>query len=158
MAFVKTHDGKLQKFPYTMGDLRNDNPHTSFPRRIPAAVLASYGVFEVEVDTSPEVDQKNYKAVRDEFPTYTNGEWRLQWSVVEKTAEEKQRSLEAAESKVRAKRDNLLTTTDWVVVSHTEKGNQIPVEWATYRQALRDVTNHANFPYLTDADWPTKPV
>jgi hypothetical protein len=30
-------------------------------------------------------------------------------------------------------------------------------EMATYRQALRDITGHANFPYLEDADWPVKP-
>jgi hypothetical protein len=27
----------------------------------------------------------------------------------------------------------------------------------SYRQALRDITSHANWPNLTDADWPTKP-
>lgn len=26
-----------------------------------------------------------------------------------------------------------------------------------YRQALRDITDHVNFPYLNDADWPVKP-
>jgi hypothetical protein len=29
--------------------------------------------------------------------------------------------------------------------------------WGTYRQALRDITGHVNFPYLTEADWPVKP-
>ena len=27
----------------------------------------------------------------------------------------------------------------------------------TYRQALRDITAHADFPYLVDSDWPVKP-
>jgi hypothetical protein len=27
----------------------------------------------------------------------------------------------------------------------------------SYRQALRDITNHANWPNLNDEDWPTKP-
>jgi len=30
-------------------------------------------------------------------------------------------------------------------------------EMTTYRQALRDITDHANFPYLAEDDWPTKP-
>ena len=27
----------------------------------------------------------------------------------------------------------------------------------SYRQALRDITAHSNWPYLQEADWPTKP-
>jgi hypothetical protein len=27
-----------------------------------------------------------------------------------------------------------------------------------YRQALRDITDHVNFPYLADEDWPVKPA
>ena len=30
-------------------------------------------------------------------------------------------------------------------------------EMATYRQALRDITTHENWPNLEDADWPTEP-
>ena len=30
-------------------------------------------------------------------------------------------------------------------------------EMRTYRQALRDITTHANWPNLADGDWPTKP-
>ena len=31
-------------------------------------------------------------------------------------------------------------------------------EMRDYRQALRDITTHANWPNLNDEDWPTKPV
>jgi len=31
------------------------------------------------------------------------------------------------------------------------------VEWQTYRQALRDITSHSNWPYLNPEDWPTEP-
>jgi hypothetical protein len=30
-------------------------------------------------------------------------------------------------------------------------------QWATYRQALRDITDHENFPYLEESDWPVSP-
>jgi hypothetical protein len=58
---------------------------------------------------------------------------------------------------IRQQRDRLLAETDWIVIMHTEKGGSIPLEWATYRQALRDITDHVNFPHLQEADWPTKP-
>lgn len=54
----------------------------------------------------------------------------------------------------RNKRNALLAETDWTQVADA------PVDataWATYRQALRDITTHANWPNLVEADWPTKP-
>jgi len=155
MAYVKTHDGQAQAFPYTIGDLRKDNPQTSFPRRIPDDSLSAYGVFEVAVDTAPAIDEKNYRAVRSETPVEVSGKWVLQWSVVEKTAEEKQKYYDGFAQKVRSKRNALLSESDWVVVFHAEKGASIPVEWEVYRQALRDITGQAGFPY--DVTWPEKP-
>lgn len=54
---------------------------------------------------------------------------------VEKTLE--QYALE----ELRTKRDSLLNECDWVVVKYIEAGLQVPHEWVTYRQALRDLTN-----------------
>lgn len=154
MAYVKTQDGQPQKFPYTIGCLRKDNSSTSFPRHICAETLAAYGVFEVIMDTPPAVDSRSQKAARSNAPVYINSEWRLQWSVVEKTPEERQAYSDAAAKKVRVRRNTLLSDSDWTQVADA------PVDtaaWATYRQALRDITDHANFPYLEEADWPTKP-
>ena len=38
---------------------------------------------------------------------------------------------------------------------HTEKGTNIPVEWAEYRQALRDVPEQEGFPF--NVTWPQEP-
>lgn len=64
---------------------------------------------------------------------------------------------------VRQRRDALLAECDWVTVKAVDQnaqdslGIQVPQAWLTYRQALRDITSHANFPNLTETDWPTKP-
>lgn len=50
-----------------------------------------------------------------------------------------------------------LSESDWIVLRKTERDIDIPSEWNTYRQALRDLPTHANWPRLEDADWPTKP-
>ena len=47
-----------------------------------------------------------------------------------------------------------LAGTDWtqladVALTDTQKQN-----YATYRQALRDITTHKNWPNLNDSDWP----
>ena len=68
-----------------------------------------------------------------------------------------------AAEEVRTKRDKLLAECDWVTVKAVDQnaqdslGIQVPQVWLTYRQALRDITSHANFPNLTETDWPTKP-
>ena len=54
-------------------------------------------------------------------------------------------------SDVRNQRDRLLSDTDWMALSD----NTMTPEWATYRQALRDITGQSGFPY--DVVWPTKP-
>lgn len=58
-----------------------------------------------------------------------------------------------AEKSVRAKRQSLLTASDWTQLP------DVPLEtkalWATYRQALRDITDQTGFPF--DVVWPESP-
>lgn len=55
----------------------------------------------------------------------------------------------------RGTRDRLLADCDWVVVKALESGQSVPVAWATYRQALRDLPQQIGFP--TTIVWPVKP-
>ncbi len=52
---------------------------------------------------------------------------------------------------VRAERDQKLKDTDWMGMSDVT----MSTEWATYRQALRDVPAQDGFPYTIT--WPTEP-
>ena len=53
----------------------------------------------------------------------------------------------------RSLRNTLLAETDFYALSDVTMPDSI----ATYRQALRDLPNHANWPELNEDDWPTKP-
>lgn len=61
--------------------------------------------------------------------------------------------LEALATEARSKRNTLLAASDWTQVAdaHVDQA-----AWATYRQALRDITAQAGFP--TDISWPVQPV
>ena len=51
------------------------------------------------------------------------------------------------------RRDILIAETDWwASVDLT-----MTPEQTAYRQALRDITTHSNWPNLSDDDWPVKP-
>lgn len=58
----------------------------------------------------------------------------------------------------RQQRDRLLKESDWVTAVKLETGADIPEEWVTYRQALRDIPTHPDFPFIrVPPAWPTKP-
>ena len=61
---------------------------------------------------------------------------------------------ESAES-LRMQRDQKLTGTDWSQVADSALSDEDKQAYRDYRQALRNITNHANWPNLTDQDWPT---
>jgi hypothetical protein len=148
-------NGQVEKFPYSIGLLRKDHPNTSFPKTPTAQTLASFGVYPVR-ETNPSVGE-NQKLQKSWTPEYIGDEWLLNHQAVDMTVEEIAERDAVVANGVREERGKLLAETDWVVVFHTEKGTNIPLEWETYRQALRDITNHVNFPHLQEADWPTKP-
>lgn len=67
---------------------------------------------------------------------------------------------DAAAKRNRAERDRRLAETDYLALSDAT----LTSDMTTYRQALRDITTHANWPNLvypdidgTGGDWPTKP-
>jgi len=51
----------------------------------------------------------------------------------------------------RGKRDLLLKESDWTQLPDAPVNREA---WAAYRQALRDLTDHVNWPNLSADDWP----
>src|SRR6056297_41730 len=149
--FVKTTNGQLDEYPYTVGNLRRDNPNTSFPKRPSDEMLAEWGMRRVAKTDRPDVDHT--KNVTEGTPVLIGDAWTQVWEVTDATAEEIAQRTEDQASSVRRTRDQLIADTDWMALSD----NTLTPEWATYRQALRDITDHANFPWLNDEDWPVKP-
>jgi len=54
-------------------------------------------------------------------------------------------------------RNNKLSDTDWTQVEDSSLSASKKQDYKDYRQALRDITNHENWPNLTDEDWPILP-
>ena len=143
---LKLTNGTPEK--YSIGQLRRDNPNTSFPKNPTDDLLADWDVFPYSRPERPIVDGLTANVVDGGFERDADGNWIMLWMV-------EQLPLDQAERNIRRRRDSLLAETDWVVVFHTEKGTNIPLEWELYRQALRDITAQEGFPY--NVTWPTKP-
>jgi hypothetical protein len=74
-------------FPYSIGNLRRDNPNVSFPRNPSEELLASYDVFPVVSQEPPSHDPitENLGQIN---PTLVNGQWLQTWEVTDASAEE----------------------------------------------------------------------
>ena len=157
MAYVKTNNGIVAKYPYSIGDLRKDNPQTSFPKQITEDTLSEYGVFSVSTQNPETVNERTQKIVFADTPTLVSGGWVLVNSVTNKTEQEIADYDASVAESVRSERNQKLSDTDWTVLQDSPFTDAQTADWVIYRQALRDITGHADFPYLQDADWPVKP-
>ena len=157
----------------TQGEVRRMHSNTSLPRVWDANVCSALGIDPVLEAPKPEVTGYT-QAVRDGATQDANGNWVQAWTVVDmfsdytdqdgnlvtKTDQENDyqaRLNSEAAASVRTQRDAKLAESDWMVIKSAETGIALATEWATYRQALRDITDHANFPNLEEADWPVAP-
>jgi hypothetical protein len=146
--FVKVKNGVASAYPYSLTDLMLEHPQVSFPDPAPDALLAEYGVFPVDILPTPPVEDETHEVVYHDMPQEAGGVWSLGFDVMEKPA------LIVSEN-IRRKRDDFLRQTDWIVVKCVETGSQVPADWVAYRQALRDITGQAGFPFIVV--WPPFP-
>ncbi|MDB4588493.1 phage tail assembly chaperone [bacterium] len=151
--YVKITNGAVDQFPYTVANLRRDNPNTSFPKKINDEALNSWGVYRVTLEDTPSFNDKTQIVSMDTVPTLVNGTWTVGWTVNNMSQEDIDAKETAKATTLREQRDEKLAETDWWASSDLT----MTAEQTAYRQALRDITSHANWPHLEEADWPTKP-
>jgi hypothetical protein len=148
--YIKLNNGVPEN--YSIGQLRKDNINTSFPRHLTAELLAEHDVYAVTHQPMPDATATQ-KVELNESPTLVDGSWEMQWNVIDKTSEEIAADNAIKSESVRSIRDERLAATDWTALTDVT----MAAEMATYRQALRDITDHANFPNLQNTDWPETP-
>jgi len=157
----------------TQGQWRAHYSNVSLPRVWKAATLA--GLNLEAVLRSPAATTTAYQtSARDGVEQDANGNWVEKYvardmfadttetdndgNVVTTTKAQHEAAYQAgldasvAESN-RTKRNTLLADTDYFALTDVT----MDAAMTTYRQALRDITAHADWPNLSDSDWPTKP-
>ena len=152
----------------TQGEVRRMHSNTSLPRVWDANVCSGLGIDPVLAAPKPEVTGYT-QAIRNGATQDANGNWVTAWSVVDMFADTTdddgvtttkaeheaayQADLDAkASESVRTDRDAKLSESDWMVIKSAETGIALATEWATYRQALRDITAQDGFPH--NVIWP----
>jgi len=152
----------------TQGQWRSANPNTSLPRVWKAATLDALDLDPVLRSPAATVGQYQTSA-RDGVEQDANGNWVEKYvardmfadttedgvtttKAEHETAYQATLDAKAAEA-VRKQRDDLISATDYFALTDVT----MDADMTSYRQALRDITDHVNFPYLEEADWPVKP-
>jgi hypothetical protein len=96
--YILAPNQTAEKYPYSIGQLRRDNPQTSFPRNPSESLLAQYDVFPVLPTPQPEIDPMAQR-IEEATPVLSEGDWLQVWSVIDLTPEEiAQRLLELQQS------------------------------------------------------------
>ena len=155
--YVKITNGSVDEYPYSVNQLRRDNPSTSFPRTISDSALEDWGVYPVTVQDNPTYDVRTQVLETSTTPTLVDGVWTLTVSVTNKTTNAIQEYDNNAAEANRSVRNSLLFKSDWTQMNDSPLSNEDKTAWATYRQELRSITDLDAWPNLSDDDWPTKP-
>lgn len=141
MPHLKTTNGQPEI--YSIGQLRRDNPNTSFPKVPSDALLADWNVYPYTVQDWPAIDYMT-QTLKQTALAEVSGAWVQGWEVSNQPAEDAGRN-------IRSHRDKLLQQTDWMALSDVT----MEPYWREYRKQLRDVTAQEGYPYAVI--WPTKP-
>lgn len=142
-------DGSLDRYPYTLTDLRRSNPGTSWPKTITDEVAASFGVVPVTPAPQPA---DSYQINLERTAIKQGDTWLEQWIEDPATPEQIKERTDAKATEVRAERNKRLADCDWTQLTDAPVDS---ASWATYRQELRDVTTQAGFPW--NITWPKEP-
>ena len=85
--YAKVTGGAVDKFPYTLRDLRVDNPNTSFPRDVNLIVIEDYNVAEVIQLADPAYDETTEYLVQGD-PVFNDPNWQVVRVVTAMTQQE----------------------------------------------------------------------
>ena len=154
---------------HSQGDIRKLNPNVSAPRVWTSEICDVFGIDPVLASPQPEPSAAYKVVYRDGVEQDANGNWVEKYSEKDMFADTTVDGVTTTKSEhevayqaqvdasiaaiVRQKRDGLLVEVDWTGASDLTMSSAM----TAYRQALRDIPAHEDFPNLADSDWPTKP-
>lgn len=149
--YVLAPNQVVAKYPYSVDQLKRDNPATSFPVQMSDQDLAAWEVYPVVAQDPPSYNEATQTCSQVD-PIFSNNKWLMQWQITEATPEEIQQRTEAKATAVRLDRNQRLAECDWTQLPDAPVDSAM---WAVYRQALRDVTDQQGFPW--SVQWPQPP-
>lgn len=152
--WVKTKNGAVAAYPYTVEQLKADYPNVSFSSNVTTDQLSDFNVFDVVHAETPAYDATTQRIETSLAPVLIHGVWTLTKTVVDLTQDQIDQKISAQWNVVRTERNKKLAATDWTQSKDSPLSAEKQQEWAAYRQSLRDITLQED-PF--NIVWPTEP-
>lgn len=160
MNYAKIQGTQLLQYPYGLGELSEERPGSVTASQYELVTCfnntdlptSGFSLVAVEEKPIPSFDPLTQSCKLSDTPVLEGSDWVLPWVVENKSEEQMATELQYEKSNARGRRNEKLQMCDWTQLADA------PVDqaaWATYRQALRDVTGQEGFPWTII--WPTQP-
>jgi len=151
MWYVQAQGDTFIRHIFDVEPTQWDADNYCYARRLTDEQVTHFGVHKKQIVTPPYHEPATQNL--EEGPALLiNGVWTQNYIVSDLSADESAAKVGAQWNVIRAERNRLLVASDWTQLPDA------PVDaaaWATYRQALRDVTDQAN-PFAIV--WPESPT
>ena len=138
--YIKTFNGQVETYPYSIGLLRKDNPQTSFPANPSSELLAEFGVFPVQTVPQPEVD---YTMNVKEGAPVNQGGWKQTWVVSDATTAEVEARVIEKNQNLKQQRAEAYQTEADPLFFKAQRGEATMNEWQSKVEEIK-----ARFPYV----------
>ena len=154
---------------HSQGEIRKLNPNVSAPRVWTSEICDVFGIDPILTSPKPEPSEAYKTVYSDGVEQDSKGNWVEKYSEKDMFADTTVDGVTTTKSEheaayqtrlnaetagiVRSKRNQLLAEVDWTAASDLTMSSAM----TNYRQALRDIPAHEDFPTLADSDWPSKP-
>lgn len=102
MAYVRVRDGNVA-YPYSLAQLRADEPDTSLAAAMPDERLAEWDVFPVTASSPPDTAPDDI--AEEAEPALVEGVWTQQWTLRDRTSDELGAAKAAKWAEAKARRD-----------------------------------------------------
>jgi len=146
MDYLLSSNNAILKFPYSLEELRSDNPMTSFAVEMSKEELAEWGVYSVEEQIPPPYNEQT-ETIELQAPSLVNGLWIRSWIITSASTEEMEQRKVIKSAEVRRRRNRLLSETDYTQIADFQGSEVEKLNFAQYRQQLRELPQQEGFPF-----------
>ena len=130
-------NGTVETYPYSIGQLRKDNPQTSFPKNPSDDLLASFGVYPVERAERPDYSPITHD-LREGAPEMVGGVWTQVWIVEAAAPDEVLRRRAEQHEQIRVQRANAFRDEADPLFLKAQREEADLTAWKAKVQEIRD--------------------
>jgi len=136
----------IEKFPFTVQELRRRHKNVSFPAPIPEETLNSFGVYSVVPMSRPSYDLLTSRVITG--AVYNGEVWEQSYRIIDLGEDQ-------VKENVAARAANELAETQNDAMTYLEQNLTVPEDLVNFRNYMREIESQDGYPY--SLSWPTKP-